>query len=135
MRTVLALCILGLVGAWVFNLSLRHNYRNLALRVEGLSKDQMTRSCLQSTINHGDGTETIVRTYYDEHPDTRSAIAAHQADLQNPPVGTPKCTSWTSGGILRKVTTYRENGQTEQEWCDLHAERVAAGKEAFPEDR
>lgn len=135
MRAVLALCILGMVGAWVSHLSLRSEYRNLALQVQALKKNQMERDYLQSTLDHGDGTATIVRTYYDEYPDTRAAIAAHLADVQDPPVGTPKCTTWISGGIERKVTTYRENGQTEEAWCALHDERVAAGKKAFPPDK
>lgn len=46
----------------------------------------------------------------------------------------PKVTRWLSGGDHHTVTTWRNPGETEADWCQRHDDAVAYWQGIFPPD-
>lgn len=46
----------------------------------------------------------------------------------------PITTTWTSGGVEKKVTTYRNDGEQVAAWIDRHFTDVRALMATFPPD-
>lgn len=60
---------------------------------------------------------------------TRLATAIERSD----PMSTVT-SSWTSGGVLRTVTTTRRDGESAEDWARRHQEEVDALLLLFPKD-